>query len=110
MDSLGWRPGFTRFESHGLGWIVFEFLAGWRINHLSIGQDFHERLAASLDRPEAARAVAGAISRNPISWIVPCHRVIRSTGAVTGYRWGPIRKRAMLGWESAQSELQDAVA
>lgn len=70
----------------------------------------YERLAASLDRPDAARAVAGAIARNPISWIVPCHRVIRSTGAVTGYRWGPIRKRAMLGWEAAQSELQDAVA
>ncbi len=58
-------------------------------------------LASALGQPSAARAVAGAVARNPVSWLVPCHRVIRSTGAITGYRWGPTRKRAMLAVEAA---------
>jgi AraC family transcriptional regulator of adaptative response/methylated-DNA-[protein]-cysteine methyltransferase len=64
----------------------------------------YERLAAHLGRPGAARAVAGAVALNPVSWLVPCHRVIRGTGMITGYRWGPSRKRAMLAWESAMEE------
>ena len=66
------------------------------------GVTSYQDLAIALDKPEAARAVAGAIAENPISWLIPCHRVIRSTGAITGYRWGPARKRAMLGWEAAE--------
>jgi len=68
----------------------------------------YQGLAAALDRPAAARAVAGAVAENPVSWLIPCHRVIRGTGAITGYRWGPARKRAMLGWEAAVSEGADA--
>jgi len=64
----------------------------------------YERLAQHLGKPRAARAVAGAIALNPVSWIVPCHRVIRGTGVVTGYRWGPARKRALLAWEAAKAE------
>jgi AraC family transcriptional regulator of adaptative response/methylated-DNA-[protein]-cysteine methyltransferase len=64
----------------------------------------YDRLASHLGKPGAARAVAGAVALNPVSWIVPCHRVIRSTGAITGYRWGPSRKRVMLGWEAAATE------
>lgn len=64
----------------------------------------YERLAKHLGKPHGARAVAGAVALNPVSWIVPCHRVIRSTGAITGYRWGPDRKRAMLGWEAAEAD------
>jgi AraC family transcriptional regulator of adaptative response/methylated-DNA-[protein]-cysteine methyltransferase len=68
----------------------------------------YERLAQHLGKPTAARAVAGAVALNPVSWLVPCHRVIRGTGMITGYRWGPARKRAILAWESAMDEKAGA--
>ena len=64
----------------------------------------YEGLAARIGKPGAARAVAGAVGANPISWLIPCHRVIRGSGIITGYRWGPARKRALLAWEAAQAE------
>ncbi|MBI3957472.1 MAG: methylated-DNA--[protein]-cysteine S-methyltransferase [Chloroflexi bacterium] len=60
-------------------------------------------LARTIGRPSAARAVGSAVSSNVIAWLIPCHRVIRQTGVVEGYRWGSERKRAMLGWEAAQA-------
>ncbi len=57
-------------------------------------------LANRLGKPTAARAVGAAVGRNPISFVVPCHRVVGSTGKLTGYHWGINRKRAMLGWEA----------
>lgn len=57
-------------------------------------------LANSLDRSDAARAVGTAVGRNPISFVVPCHRVLGKSGQLTGYHWGLTRKRAMLGWEA----------
>jgi len=59
-------------------------------------------IAASLGKPKAARAVGAAVGKNPISFVVPCHRVIGSTGALTGYHWGLTRKRAILGWEAGR--------
>lgn len=70
----------------------------------------YERLAKHLGKPQGARAVAGAVALNPVSWIVPCHRVIRSTGAITGYRWGPDRKRVILGWEAAEADRAGTTA
>ena len=58
-------------------------------------------LARAVDRPDAVRAVAGAVARNPVSWLIPCHRVLRQTGALAGYRWCLYRKRAMLAIEGA---------
>ena len=58
-------------------------------------------LALTLGLPTAARAVASAVARNPVSWLVPCHRVLRNNGAISGYRWGPTKKRSMLAVESA---------
>ncbi|MCU0831511.1 MAG: methylated-DNA--[protein]-cysteine S-methyltransferase [Rhizobiaceae bacterium] len=60
-------------------------------------------LAAQVGKASAPRAVGGAVGRNPISFVVPCHRVIGKSGALTGYHWGLSRKRAILGWESAQA-------
>jgi len=60
------------------------------------------KLANSIEKPKAARAVGAAIGRNPISFVVPCHRVVGATGNLTGYHWGITRKRAILGWESGQ--------
>ena len=59
------------------------------------------RLAAALGKPAAARAVGSAVSRNPLAYLIPCHRVIRETGVVGDYRWGPVRKRAIMAWESS---------
>lgn len=56
-------------------------------------------IAADLGEPSAARAVGNAVGQNPISWLIPCHRVLRSTGALGGYAWGPDRKRVMLTLE-----------
>jgi AraC family transcriptional regulator of adaptative response/methylated-DNA-[protein]-cysteine methyltransferase len=56
-------------------------------------------IAARLRAPKAARAVGAAVGKNPVSFVVPCHRVLGKSGDVTGYHWGLTRKRAMLGWE-----------
>ncbi|MBK1880369.1 methylated-DNA--[protein]-cysteine S-methyltransferase [Pelagicoccus mobilis] len=57
-------------------------------------------LAEELDKPKAARAVGNAVGKNQLAYLIPCHRVIRETGVVGNYRWGSIRKRAMLVWEA----------
>ncbi|WP_425287206.1 methylated-DNA--[protein]-cysteine S-methyltransferase [Pelagibacterium luteolum] len=57
-------------------------------------------VARAVGRPDAARAIGRAVGRNPISFVVPCHRIVGSTGALTGYHWGIVRKRAILGWEA----------
>lgn len=60
----------------------------------------YQSVAAHIGRPSASRAVGAAVGKNPISFVVPCHRVLGSTGALTGYHWGVPRKRAILGWEA----------
>lgn len=57
-------------------------------------------VARRIERPSAARAVGAAVGRNPMSFVVPCHRVLGRSGSLTGYRWGLTRKRAILGWEA----------
>jgi AraC family transcriptional regulator, regulatory protein of adaptative response / methylated-DNA-[protein]-cysteine methyltransferase len=59
-------------------------------------------IARKIGAPKASRAVGAAIGANPISFVVPCHRAVGATGALTGYHWGLTRKRAMLGWEAGQ--------
>jgi AraC family transcriptional regulator, regulatory protein of adaptative response / methylated-DNA-[protein]-cysteine methyltransferase len=61
-------------------------------------------LAAAVGAPRAARAVGNAVGQNPLAWLIPCHRAIRKSGALGGYRWGLPVKRAMLAWEAAQAE------
>jgi AraC family transcriptional regulator of adaptative response/methylated-DNA-[protein]-cysteine methyltransferase len=62
----------------------------------------YSNLAGSIGAPKAVRAVGAAVGKNPISFVVPCHRVLGKSGALTGYHWGITRKRAMLGWEAAR--------
>ncbi len=62
----------------------------------------YSQVADAIGSPKAARAVGAAVGRNPISFVVPCHRVIGSSGALTGYHWGLPRKRTILGWESCR--------
>jgi len=65
-------------------------------------------LAATIGTPKASRAVGSALARNPIAYLIPCHRVIRNLGVIGEYRWGPERKQAMIGWETAHGGLTKA--
>jgi AraC family transcriptional regulator, regulatory protein of adaptative response / methylated-DNA-[protein]-cysteine methyltransferase len=64
-------------------------------------------VANHIGKPTAARAVGAAVGRNPISFVVPCHRVLGRTGALTGYHWGLTRKQAILGWEAGQTDTAE---
>jgi AraC family transcriptional regulator of adaptative response/methylated-DNA-[protein]-cysteine methyltransferase len=59
-------------------------------------------IAAKVRKPNAARAVGAAVGKNPVSFVVPCHRVLGKSGDITGYHWGLTRKRAILGWEAGK--------
>jgi AraC family transcriptional regulator of adaptative response/methylated-DNA-[protein]-cysteine methyltransferase len=61
-------------------------------------------IAAAIGNPRAVRAVGTAVGRNPVSWLIPCHRALRKAGGLGGYHWGLGVKRAMLAWESARLE------
>jgi AraC family transcriptional regulator of adaptative response/methylated-DNA-[protein]-cysteine methyltransferase len=63
----------------------------------------YAELARAIGSPTACRAVGAAVGSNPVAWLIPCHHVLRANGALSGYRWGTERKRAMLAWELAQS-------
>ena len=67
----------------------------------------YQDIARLIDAPRAARAVGTAIAQNPISWLIPCHRVIRATGIVGHYRWGNTRKQSLLAWE--QGSFSDRI-
>lgn len=59
-------------------------------------------IATGIGKPSASRAVGAAVGANPLSFVVPCHRALGKSGALTGYHWGLTRKRAILGWEAGQ--------
>ncbi|TGL78626.1 bifunctional helix-turn-helix domain-containing protein/methylated-DNA--[protein]-cysteine S-methyltransferase [Leptospira yasudae] len=63
-------------------------------------------IAESIGQESASRAVGTAIGKNPIGYLIPCHRVIKSTGGIGEYRWGAERKMAMIGWEASQTNLR----
>lgn len=64
----------------------------------------YSEIANAIGRPKAVRAVGTAVGRNPVSWLIPCHRALRKSGALGGYHWGLPVKRALLAWESARAE------
>jgi AraC family transcriptional regulator of adaptative response/methylated-DNA-[protein]-cysteine methyltransferase len=59
------------------------------------------RIGKGINMPSASRAIGTAIGANPVAYLIPCHRVLQSTGDIGGYHWGPTRKAAMIGWEAA---------
>ena len=63
----------------------------------------YEDLARHIQAPRAVRAVANAVAHNSVAWLIPCHRVIRKSGALGGYRWGETRKKVLLAWEAAKA-------
>ncbi|MGJ8528668.1 methylated-DNA--[protein]-cysteine S-methyltransferase [Maritalea sp.] len=79
----------------------FEVRVWQTLLHIKPGQaTSYGDIAAHLGNPKAARAVGAAVGRNPISFVVPCHRVIGKNAKLTGYHWGLTRKQAILGWEA----------
>jgi len=64
-------------------------------------------IAKNIESPKASRAVGTAIGDNPVAFLIPCHRIIQSTGVFGGYHWGTTRKTAMIGWEAAKTENSD---
>ena len=62
----------------------------------------YSSIATEIGAPAASRAVGAAVGANPMSFVVPCHRALGKSGALTGYHWGLTRKRAILGWEAGQ--------
>ena len=59
-------------------------------------------IATAIGRPKAVRAVGTAVGRNPVSFLIPCHRALQKAGGLGGYHWGLRVKRAMLAWEAAR--------
>lgn len=64
----------------------------------------YSEIAEAIGSPRAVRAVGTAVGRNPVSWLIPCHRALRKSGALGGYHWGLPVKRALLAWESARED------
>ncbi len=101
FDPKLWRPDRplrivmigTDFEVR-----VWETLLGIPMGKCSTYSD----IANKIGKPKAARAVGAAVGKNPLSFVVPCHRVLGRSGDITGYHWGLTRKRAMLGWEAGK--------
>ena len=63
----------------------------------------YKNIADTVGQPGAVRAVGSAVGANPVAFIIPCHRVIRSEGSIGEYHWGATRKKAMIGWEKAKA-------
>lgn len=70
------------------------------------GLSTYSTIAASINNPKASRAVGSAVGDNPVAFLIPCHRVIKSTGEFGEYHWGSSRKTAIIGWEAAKTSNQ----
>jgi len=68
----------------------------------------YSEIAQAVGNPRAVRAVGSAVGRNPVSWLIPCHRALRKSGGLGGYHWGLPVKRAMLAYETARAEARVA--
>jgi AraC family transcriptional regulator of adaptative response/methylated-DNA-[protein]-cysteine methyltransferase len=67
----------------------------------------YQDIAAYVGKPAASRAVGNTVAINPVGYLIPCHRVIAQTGVIHRYRWGTVRKKAMVGWEAARGATFD---
>ncbi|MFC2023379.1 bifunctional transcriptional activator/DNA repair enzyme AdaA [Chloroflexota bacterium] len=67
----------------------------------------YQDVASAIGGPSSARAVAGALARNPVGYLIPCHSVITKVGEAHKYRWGAARKKAILGWEASWQHLRE---
>jgi AraC family transcriptional regulator, regulatory protein of adaptative response / methylated-DNA-[protein]-cysteine methyltransferase len=106
-DMFSLHESECELEMHGS-----EFQVGvWsELCRIPVGQTIsYQQLAHRVGRPRAVRAVANAVAKNRIAFLVPCHRVIRADGSIGGYRWGSVRKAEMLDWEQSIAAGTDQV-
>ncbi len=117
---------FVRNEEALRGWVEAAFGSGGEAQLALMGAPFqikvweallsipsgyvttYSDIARSIGSPKAVRAVGTAVGRNPISWLIPCHRALRKSGELGGYHWGTAVKRTMLAYESAGREARGA--
>ena len=107
---LGAMVEAVRKANYGLLAIAFVLSIVWMFGRAKVWQTLlriplgrattYSDIAAHLGKPQASRAVGSAVGKNPISFVVPCHRVLGKSGSLCGYHWGLTRKRAILGWEA----------
>lgn len=102
----GGRDEKLKLVLYGTPWQIKVWEALLRIP--PAGLVSYEDIARQLGTERASRAVGSAVGDNPISWLIPCHRVIRKTGVISHYHWGRPRKLAMIGWEAAQADARAA--
>jgi len=119
-ELLGAEPGFERSVAQVVGFVeaprlgldlpldvrgtAFQQRVWQALRQIPAGQTVgYAELAARLGMPQGARAVAGACAANPVAVAIPCHRVVRNDGAISGYRWGVERKRSLLAREAEQA-------
>ncbi len=103
------RP-FNNARPNDIAWSGSPFQINvWRaLLRIPFGKRVSYRdVAAMIVRPKAVRAVANAVGNNPIALLIPCHRVIRSSGDLGGYHSGIARKKAILDWEASIGRLKD---
>lgn len=101
FDPATWRPGQPlRVVMIGSD---FEVRVWETLLRIPLGRaTTYSAIAQKIGKPKAARAVGAAVGRNPVSFVVPCHRVLGASGALTGYHWGIARKQAIIGWEAGR--------
>lgn len=106
FDSAAWQPD-TPLRVVLIG-SDFEVRVWQTLLRIPLGRaTTYSDIASHIGKPKAARAVGAAVGRNPVSFVVPCHRVLGRSGALTGYHWGLTRKQAILGWEAGMAGLAE---
>lgn len=98
LDSTGTGEVWLHLKATPFQLKVWKALVEVPVGHITT----YQQLAWSIGSPRASRAVGGAVARNPVALLIPCHRVILSSGCIGNYHWGPERKAAILGWEAAR--------
>jgi AraC family transcriptional regulator of adaptative response/methylated-DNA-[protein]-cysteine methyltransferase len=103
IDKIRLHLAGTRFQLK-----VWETLLSIPFGNLST----YSAIGETIGLHKASRAIGSAVGKNPVAYLIPCHRVIQSSGVLGGYHWGSARKAAIIGWEAARtfSETQDSVA
>ena len=100
-DMFSLHEAECNLDMHGS---VFQVEVWSELRRIPVGQTIsYQQLAHRVGRPRAVRAVANAVAKNRIAFLVPCHRVIRTDGSIGGYRWGSARKAEMLDWENSMA-------
>lgn len=105
MQALGKRNGKQHATPLHLIGAPFQIKVWEALLSIPSGQvTTYSEIASAIGSPRAARAVGTAVGRNPISWLIPCHRALRKSGGLGGYHWGLPMKRAMLAYEAVHAE------